>query len=117
MSFEQIIALASVGVSALAIVSPCVLATIENKKRTKQAERDICVKFLRYCKIAFNNKMSDEDLKDFTDQYFLLKLIKNKELKYNLQTCFNEIIEHKPTAVDTFNRCLNMFENCKDYSL
>ncbi|MBQ4153901.1 MAG: hypothetical protein IJE01_01710 [Clostridia bacterium] len=117
MTFEQIIALASVSVSALAILSPCVSATVENKKRSKQTERDICVKFLRYCKIAFNNKMTDEDLKDFIDQYILLKLIRNKQLQENLQTCFNEIIEHKPTAKETFGSCLELFSNCKDYSL
>lgn len=117
MSFEQIIALVSLGISALAIISPCVSAIIENKKRTKQIERDICVKFLRYCKIAFSNKMSQEDLKDFTDQYILLKLIKNEKLKSRLLTCFDEIIDHKPTAANTFLECINLFERCKDYSL
>ena len=117
MSFEQIIALASVGVSALAIVSPCILATIENKKRTKQAERDVCVKILKCCKMVFINKMNKENIEELTEQYVLLQLIKNKKLKQKLQTCLDEIISQKPTATDLFAECLSLFANCNDYSL
>lgn len=117
MTFEQIIALASLGVSALAIISPCVLAIIENEKRSKKAERDVCVKLLMCCKMAFINKMSKENIEELTEQYVLLQLIKNKKLREKLQTCLDEIIGNKSTAISSFTECLNLFANCKDYSL
>lgn len=116
MTFEQIIALSSVAVSALAVVVPYIGLSIQLKHQTKKEkysivceEKDLCAEFLGYCKKAQTFGLSDEDMRHFTELYAKLHLIGNAELRNALTSYCDAIITNQSTS-DSFVECMMLFE-------
>lgn len=122
--FEKIVTIISLIISVLSIVfSYLNIKTQLNfqLKKDKQklyfSERDLCAQFLAYCKIASTFNLSNEQLKDFSELYIKLHLIKNEELRKALLSCCDSIITGSKTMSNDFQHCVELFEKYYKSSL
>lgn len=117
MSFEQIIALASVVVSALAVVVPYIGLSLQLKHQSKKdnyliicEEKDLCAEFLGYCKKAHSFGLSNEDMRHFAELYAKLHLIRDEELRNAFTAYCDAIITKQTTVSDRFTECMALYE-------
>lgn len=119
MSFEQIIAISSLAVSAIAVIVSYLITKVQLNYQLKKdiylqlcEERDLCAEFLAYCKKAYSMGLTDTDMHQFSILYVKLHLVKHSELRASLISCFDAIISNKSTSLSDFQNCIKLYEEC-----
>lgn len=117
MSFEQIVAIISLAISALSIIFSFLNARLQlnfelkkEKRALKKRDKEICYEFVAYCKKANWIGLTKDEKKKIDELYIEMYKITDNELREVLVSCLSQISTNEKISSEQFSKCINFLD-------